>query len=71
MSYSTKGSVRGACGHRHRTLGGAIACLRRDRAGCKRQGGYSDRIVYEDGEPMVEGCEGGWLTSAEWVRQTK
>lgn len=50
-TYYTQGSVRGRCGHTHRTLSGAIRCLDRDLAGCKSQGGYSDRSVYRsDGE---------------------
>lgn len=43
--YRTIGSVRGDCGHHHRTLSGAARCLRRDEAGCASQGGYSDRSV--------------------------
>lgn len=52
--YTTSGSVRGDCGHHHRTLSGADRCLQRDMDGCASQGGYSDRrIVAIDGE----GCE--------------
>jgi len=43
--YTTWGSVRGCCGHAHRTLSGAERCLNRDRLGCFRQGGYSDRQI--------------------------
>ena len=43
--YTTEGSVRGSCGHRHRTLDAARACLRRDENGCASQGGYSDRVI--------------------------
>lgn len=43
--YICTGSVRGQCQHIHRTLTGAVDCLRRDRRACKRQGGYSDRAV--------------------------
>jgi hypothetical protein len=45
MTYTCIGSVRGSCGHKHRTLEGAAACLRRDVQGCVQQGGYSDRRV--------------------------
>ena len=47
--YTTWGSVRGDCGHVHRTLDAAIACLERDRRQCSRLGGgaYSDRHVRE------------------------
>lgn len=49
--YITIGSVRGACPHVHRTLSAAEKCLARDRAGCDRHGGYSDRrIVRVDGD---------------------
>jgi len=53
MSWTTSGSVRGWCGHWHRTRGGAERCLARDRRGCRAQGGYSDRdllLVVRDGE---------------------
>lgn len=43
LTYTTRGSVRGSCGHRHRSLRTTIACLKRDTAGCQAQGGYSDR----------------------------
>ena len=50
-TYTTEGSVRGSCGHKHRTLQGAADCLKRDAAGCRSQGGYSDRSLYQiDGE---------------------
>lgn len=35
MAYTTEGSVRGTCGHTHRTIEAAYACAARDRAGCK------------------------------------
>lgn len=44
--YTTDGSVRGECGHRHRTAEAAEACARRDQIGCASVGGYSDRYVY-------------------------
>jgi len=49
--YTTVGSVRGRCGHQHRTLEAAVACRRADQQGCRSQGGYSDRVVriVEDG----------------------
>ena len=43
--YETYGSVRGKCGHKHRSIRTATACLLRDRRGCESQGGYSDRDV--------------------------
>ena len=52
--YTTTGAVRGDCGHGHRTLETAERCLSRDRAGCARQGGYSDRriVLTEPGGPL-------------------
>lgn len=43
--YTTSGSVRGGCGHRHRSLRTAEACLAADRRDCERARGYSDRRV--------------------------
>jgi len=45
IAYTTRGGVRGGCGHVHSTEETAEACLDRDRAGCRSQGGYSDRHV--------------------------
>lgn len=51
MIITNIGSVRGSCGHKHRAISGAARCLRDDRIGCIRQGGYSDRC------PRVTGHE--------------
>ena len=54
--YTTKGSVRLGCGHKHRSLETAVRCLRSDQIGCGRQGGYSDRrIERTDGGELSEG----------------
>jgi len=45
MNYTTTGSIRGCCGHTHRSEETATKCLERDRRGCASQGGYSDRRV--------------------------
>lgn len=45
--YETAGSVRGSCGHRHRSEDTARRCLRHDQEGCAQQGGYSDRRVVQ------------------------
>jgi len=49
-TYICIGSVRGECGHRHRTLHGAVRCLLRDRRECRGVGGgcYSDREIRMD-----------------------
>lgn len=46
--YTTKGSVRGQCGHMHRTIDSADRCAAKDRRDCAGLGGgaYSDREVY-------------------------
>lgn len=50
-TYTCTGSVRGNCGHQHRTLSAAVRCNERDQDGCHSQGGYSDRsiLAVEDG----------------------
>ena len=54
-TYTTRGSVRGECGHQHRSLRTAEKCRRRDADGCRSQGGYSDRRVCRgDGSPLTE-----------------
>lgn len=57
-TYTTYGSVRGQCGHKHRTIEAAARCLSSDQAGCRAQGGYSDRAVC-----AVD--EGGYLADLE------
>ncbi len=53
--WTCRGSVRGECPTYHRTEAGAQACCDRDHAGCKSQGGYSDRApVYVDNAPVSE-----------------
>lgn len=45
--YEAFGSVRGSCGHVHRTAEAAQACADRDRRACRALGGgaNSDRAV--------------------------
>lgn len=48
MTYFTSiGSVRGSCGHKHKSEHAATACIAADQKACARQGGYSDRSVVE------------------------
>jgi hypothetical protein len=57
-TYTTRGSVRGCCGHKHRSIETAQKCVMADEAGCRRQGGYSDRsVVRSDGEEMTRAEE--------------
>lgn len=44
-TYTTHGSVRGGCGHQHRTLAAALGCAEADQRDCREAGGYSDRHV--------------------------
>lgn len=44
-TYTTIGSVRGSCGHKHRTREAAQRCLEQDKQDCAAQGGYSDRLI--------------------------
>jgi hypothetical protein len=44
-TYHATGSVRGPCGHQHRTVATALKCAEKDNRGCNVHGGYSDRIV--------------------------
>ena len=57
-TYTTLGSVRGGCGHAHRTLATALRCRRRDDAACGSVGGgaYSDRRVVHaaDHSPLTD-----------------
>jgi hypothetical protein len=53
VCYSTYGSVRGCCGHRHQTADAVQRCADRDQARCASQGGYSDRSVCEVNEDGV------------------
>lgn len=55
VRYHAIGSVRGPCGHEHRSIETAERCRRRDAAACHALGGgaYSDRVVLRtDGEPL-------------------
>ena len=59
-TYTTRGSVRGTCGHRHRTIGAAVRCLLADQSGCRNNGGYSDRVIRvtdDDGERALTNDE--------------
>ena len=56
--YFCNGDVRSDCGHAHRSIGAALACLQRDQRACGGLPGgssYSDRhVVRTDGEPLSE-----------------
>ena len=48
--YTTYGSVFGDCGHAHKTLRTAHACVASHDSACKATGGYSDRSVYAEAD---------------------
>jgi hypothetical protein len=51
--YTTEGSVRGCCGHRHLTEDAADSCIRKDDRECKQACGpsaYSDRMTVREDE---------------------
>ena len=54
--YEARGSVRGSCGHIHRSIGAAVRCARKDQASCARLGGgaYSDRVVVRIGDALTD-----------------
>lgn len=43
--FTTWGVGRGDCGHVHREKKGAQKCLEKDREGCRKKGGSSDREI--------------------------
>lgn len=43
--FTTWGPVRGCCGHAHINRDAAERCIEKDHAGCRSQGGYSDRHI--------------------------
>jgi hypothetical protein len=67
MTYTTKGSVRGNCGHKHRSIVTAHKCLLADHVGCKRQGGYSDRYVCRTDDSEFSELEQQELEWLEYV----
>jgi hypothetical protein len=53
--YTCKGDTRGDCGHNHRRITTAVQCCAADSRGCRKQGGYSDRVVRRtDGRALTE-----------------
>jgi len=56
--YTTRGDIRGTCGHAHQTIVDALKCVATDYLQCKTKVvGYSDRFV--------ERCDGRLLTKDE------
>lgn len=64
--YRCEGPIRGRCGHRHRTLQGAVSCLCRDRSRCKRQGGYSDRQIFRVTNSVARFVDVSIRSEHEW-----
>lgn len=47
--YTTKGPLRGKCGHSHKDIAGAVRCRAADEALCVSKGGHTDRRVFAAG----------------------
>jgi hypothetical protein len=54
VRYSSRGPLRGRCGHMHRHIDDALECVEADDAWCTERGGRTDREVYAVMSP------GGW-----------
>jgi hypothetical protein len=55
--YTTIGSVRGSCDHKHKSLATAWKCVRKDQRACAGLPGgnsYSDRQVKAVGRDLTE-----------------
>lgn len=66
--YTTVGSVRGTCGHKHRTLKRAYLCMASDSSACRKMGGYSDRHierVFSDHNRPLTPAEDEWVSAYE------
>lgn len=62
-TYTTRGQIRGTCGHQHRTHDAAHRCVAREGATQNRYGCMTDRQVVAviDGRAIVESPDGyGW-----------
>jgi len=71
MIFTTYGSVRGCCGHRHDLLSDARACVAADGGVCASQGGYSDRdvvIVGDDGYLYADFGQAAAEDGDHWIK---
>jgi hypothetical protein len=62
-TYHLYGSVRGSCGHKHKSIEAARRCYLKDSKGCKFQGGYSDMKPF-----VMENGKSRGLTQEEYDR---
>jgi hypothetical protein len=54
-TYTTRGAVRGCCGHNHQTIKAAYQCVMKDRSLCSQKRRESDRYVCRaDGNAFTE-----------------
>jgi hypothetical protein len=60
VRFTNQGPLRGACGHKHKNLESAAACLDEDEALCVVRGGHTDREIF-----VLEGPSRRKLTPAE------
>lgn len=65
-TYTTRGSVRGGCGHKHLTVSAAQRCADADQRACARLGGgaYSDRVVERSDGSRLNDSEADALAHA-------
>ncbi len=78
MYYTNYGPVRGSCGHAHKDIIAARACIERDRRACERErrngaSGYSDREMWEvasrsDITAPAQRNTSRMIESSEWRR---
>lgn len=61
MEYTTEGAIRGTCGHRHKTLKAAWACITRDARDCRKARGHTDRVVLHADGTDLEADEVAWI----------
>lgn len=60
--FTTWGPVCRGCGHEHATALEAKACIAEHAAGCREQGGYSDRrpyVIYHHELPTFRASDSG------------
>ncbi len=73
MIFTTYGSVRGCCGHKHTSRAAADKCLADDSSGCGSQGGYSDRQVVLVGDDGYLYQDMGQMAAEDgdhWIRSS-
>lgn len=72
IKYTTRGSVRGGCGHKHNTIAAAQRCCERDQRDCASLPGgksYSDRVIRRvDGAGLSDEEHAEWSALTDGAR---